>query len=143
MSGKTVVLNFSKYRNATINWLASGFAVWDKEYREWMDAEYPGVQSTANPEGYMINMGTGPQIPLSADSQTVMKVRKNTNYFIAGAPFADGFDTFAIQDYNTKFAALVTGKIPQAGHGSSGSTKAQVQQVQASYGDIIELQIVR
>ncbi|MQF99071.1 MAG: hypothetical protein FI729_06105 [SAR202 cluster bacterium] len=143
MSGKTVVLNFSKYRNATIYWLAAGFAVWDKEYREWMDAEYPGVQSTANPEGYMINMGTGPQIPLSADSQTVMKVRKNPNYFIPGAPFADGFDTFAIQDYNTKFAALVTGKIHQAGHGSSGITKAQVKQVQDSYADIIELQIVR
>jgi ABC-type transport system substrate-binding protein len=141
--GKTVVLNFTHFRNTSLAWLSAGFAVWDKEYREWMDAEWPGVQSSANPEGYLINMGTGPQIPFSADSQTVMKVRKNPNYFIPGAPFADGFDTFAIQDYNTKFAALVTGKIHQAGHGSSGITKAQVSQVQASYADIIELQIVR
>jgi ABC-type transport system substrate-binding protein len=141
--GKTVVLKFSRYRNATLGWLASGISIWDKEYREWMDAEYPGVQSTGVPEGYMINMGTGPQIPLSADSQTVMKVRKNPNYFIEGAPFADGFDHFGIQDYNTKFAALVTGKIHQAGHGSSGITKAQVAQVQSDYQDIIELQIVR
>lgn len=141
--GKTVVLKFSHYRNATLAWLGSGISVWDKEYREWMDAEYPGVQSTAVPEGYLINMGTGPQIPLSADSQTVMKVRKNPNYFIEGAPFADGFDHFGIQDYNTKFAALVTGKIHQAGHGSSGITKAQVAQVQSDYSDIIEQQIVR
>jgi ABC-type transport system substrate-binding protein len=142
-SGKTVVLKFSHFRNATLQWLGSGIAVWDKEYREWMDAEYPGVQSTAVPEGYLINMGTGPQYPVSADSQTVMKVRKNTNYFIEGAPFADGFDHFAIQDYNTKFAALVTGKIHQAGHGSSGITKAQVAQVQTDYADLIEQQIVR
>jgi len=141
--GKTVVLKFSYFRNATLAWLASGIAVWDKEYREWMDAEYPGVQSTAVPEGYLINMGTGPHIPLSADSQTVMKVRKNTNYFIEGAPFADGMDHFAIQDYNTKFAALVTGKIHQAGHGSSGVTKAQVSQITTDYSDIIEQQIVR
>jgi ABC-type transport system substrate-binding protein len=38
---------------------------------------------------------------------------------------------------------LVTGKIHQAGHGSSGITKAQVSQVQTDYGDIIEQQIVR
>ena len=142
-TGKTVVLKFGRYRNLTLLWLASGIAIWDKEYRNWMDAEYPGVQSTANTEGYMINMGTGPQIPFSADAGTVMKVRKNPNYFIAGAPFADGFDTFAIQDYNTKFAALVTGKIHQAGHGSSGITKAQVAQVQSTYADQIELNIVR
>ena len=141
--GKTAVLNFTHFRNATLGWLASGIAIWDKEYREWMDAEYPGIQSTGVADGYMINMGTGPQIPLSADSQTVMKVRKNPNYFIEGAPFADGFDHFAIQDYNTKFAALVTGKIHQAGHGSSGVTKAQVQQIQNDYADIIEQQIVR
>jgi len=141
--GKTAVLNFTHFRNATLAWLASGVAVWDKEYREWADANWPGVQSTAVPEGYLINMGTGPQIPLSADSQTVMKVRKNPNYFIEGAPFADGFDHFGIQDYNTKFAALVTGKIHQAGHGSSGITKAQVSQVQTDYADIIEQQIVR
>ena len=141
--GKTVVLKFAYFRNVTLQWLSAGIAIWDKEYRQWMDAEYPGVQSTAVPEGYMINMGTGPQIPLSADSQTVMKVRKNPNYFIEGAPFADGFDHFGIQDYNTKFAALVTGKIHQAGHGSSGITKAQVAQVQSDYSDIIEQQIVR
>ncbi|MDA0988315.1 MAG: ABC transporter substrate-binding protein, partial [Chloroflexi bacterium] len=141
--GKTAVLNFTHFRNATLGWMGGGMPIWDKEYREWMDAEYPGIQSTGNEEGYLINMGTGPQIPLSADSQTVMKVRKNPNYFIEGAPFADGFDHFAIQDYNTKFAALVTGKVHQAGHGSSGVTKAQVSQIQTDYGDIIEQQIVR
>ncbi len=141
--GKAVEIKFSYFRNATLQWMASGIAIWDKEYREWMDAEYPGVQSTAVPEGYMINMGTGPFIPESADSQTVMKSRKNPNYWLQGAPFVDGMDNFAIQDYNTKFAALVTGKINQAGHGSSGVTKAQVQQIQDTYGDIIEQQIVR
>ena len=141
--GKTAVLTFTHFRNGTLAWLAGGMAIWDKEYREWMDAEYPGIQSTGNAEGYLINMGTGPQIPLTADSQTVMKVRKNPNYFIEGAPFADGFDHFAIQDYNTKFAALVTGKVHQAGHGSSGVTKAQVSQIQTDYADIIEQQIVR
>ena len=63
--GKTAVMHFDRVRNGTVGWLASGIAIWDKEYREWMDAEYPGVQSTAVPEGYMINMGTGPFIPLS------------------------------------------------------------------------------
>ncbi len=141
--GKTAVMHFDRVRNGTLGWLAAGIAVWDKEYREWMDAEYPGIQSTAVPEGYMINMGTGPFIPLSANSQTVMKSRKNPNYWLTGAPFIDGMDNFAIQDYNTKFAALLTGKIHQAGHGSSGITKAQVQQVQDQYSDVIELQIVR
>ena len=142
-AGKTAVLEFDRVRNGTLGWLAAGIAIWDKEYREWMDAEYPGVQSSALPEGYMVNMGTGPFIPLSADSQTVMKSRKNPNYWLEGAPFVDGMDNFAIQDYNTKFAALVTGKIHQAGHGSSGVTKAQVQQIQDTYADIIEQQIVR
>ena len=142
-AGKTTVLNFDRVRNGTLGWLAAGIAIWDKEYREWMDAEYPGVQSSAVPEGYLVNMGTGPFIVESADSQTVMKSRKNPNYWLEGAPFVDGMDNFAIQDYNTKFAALVTGKIHQAGHGSSGVTKAQVQQIQDTYGDIIEQQIVR
>jgi hypothetical protein len=141
--GKSVTLQFSSVRNGTLGWLGAGIAIWNKDYREWMDAEYPGVQSTAVSEGYMINMGTGPQIPTFADSQTVMKVRKNPNYFIEGAPFIDGMDNFGIVDYNTKFAALVTGKIHQAGHGSSGVTKAQVKQIEDSYSDIIEMQIVR
>ena len=141
--GKQVEIKFNYFRNATLQWLAGGIAIWDKDYREWMDAEHPGIQSTAVPEAYLINMGTGPFIPESADSQTVMKSRKNPNYWLTGAPFVDGMDNFAIQDYNTKFAALVTGKISQAGHGSSGITKAQVQQVQDTYSDIIELQIVR
>ena len=141
--GLTVEIVFDRFRNATLQWMAAGIAIWQKDYREWMDAEYPGVQSTAVPEGYMINMGTGPFIPISADSQTVMKSRKNPNYWLTGAPFVDGMDNFAIQDYNTKFAALVTGKINQAGHGSSGITKAQVAQVQEQYTDIIEQQIVR
>ena len=142
-AGKTTVLEFDRVRNGTLGWLAAGIAIWDKDYREWMDAEYPGIQSSAIPEAYMINMGTGPFIPISADSQTVMKSRKNPNYWLEGAPFVEGMDNFAIQDYNTKFAALVTGKIHQAGHGSSGVTKAQVQQIQDTYGDIIEQQIVR
>ena len=141
--GKTAVMHFDRFRNATLQWLAVGIAVWDKDYREWIDAEYPGVQSTAVPEGYLINMGTGPFIPLSADSGNVMKSRKNPNYWLTGAPFIDGMDNFAIQDHDTKFAALLTGKISQAGHGSSGITKAQVQQVQEQYADIIEQQIVR
>ena len=141
--GLTVEIKFDRFRNATLQWMAAGIAVWQKDYREWMDAEYPGVQSTAVPAGYLINMGTGPFIPTSADSQTVMKSRKNPNYWLTGAPFVDGMDNFAIQDYNTKFAALVTGKISQAGHGSSGITKAQVQQVSEQYSDIIEQQIVR
>ena len=141
--GKTAVMNFDRVRNGTLGWLAAGIAVWDKDYREWMDAEYPAIQSSAVANAYLINMGTGPFIPLSADSQTVMKSRTNPNYWLDGAPFVDGMDNFAIQDYNTKFAALLTGKIHQAGHGSSGITKAQVQQVQDQYSDIIELQIVR
>ena len=141
--GKTAVMHFDRVRNGTLGWLAAGIAIWDKEYREWMDAEYPGLQSTAVPEGYLINMGTGPFIPLSADSGNVMKSRKNPNYWLTGAPFIDGMDNFAIQDHDTKFAALVTGKINQAGHGSSGITKAQVQHVQEQYSDIIEQQIVR
>jgi ABC-type transport system substrate-binding protein len=139
--GKTAVLNFSYFRNPTTGWLASGIAIWDKGYRQWMDEKYPGIQSTAQTEGYLINMGTGPQIPTFADSQSVMKVKRNPNYFIKGAPFADGYEFYAIQDYNTKFASLVTGKIQQAGHGSSGITKAQVVQVQRDYPEL-ELHIV-
>ena len=141
--GYAVVLEFSYYRNATIGWLAAGMQVWNKEYREWMDTEYPGVQSTANPEGYLMNHGTGPFIPTYGDSQIVIKSEKNPNYFREGAPFADGWQNYFIQDYNTKFAALVTGKTHHAGHGSSGVTKAQVSQIQSTYEDIIELHIVR
>jgi hypothetical protein len=141
--GKTAVLNFKYFRNLTTGWLAAGIAIWDKEYRAWMDEKYPGLQATANSDAYMINMGTGPWIPTFADSQSVMKVKRNPNYFIKGAPFADGFEFYGIQDYNTKFASLVTGKIHQAGHGSSGITKAQVVQVQRDYPDKIELHLVR
>jgi hypothetical protein len=140
--GKTAVLNFSYFRNATTGWLAAGIAIWDKGYREWMDQNYPGIQATAKSEGYLINMGTGPWVPTFADSQSVMKVKRNPNYFIEGAPFADGFEFYPISDYNTKFASLVTGKVHQAGHGSSGITKAQVVQVQRDYPQI-ELHIVR
>ncbi len=141
--GKTAVMRFDRARNGTLGWLATGIAIWDKEYREWMDAEYPAIQSTPEPEGYLINMGTGPFIPLSADSQTVMESRKNPNYWLTGAPFIDGMDNHIIPDYDAKFAALVTGKIHQAGHGSIGITKEQVQQIQGQHSDIIELQTVR
>ena len=141
--GKTAVIQFDRFRNGTLGWLAAGIAIWDKYYREWMDAEYPGIQSTPEPEGYMINMGTGPFIPLSADSQTVMKSRKNPNYWLTGAPFMDGMDNHVIPDTDVKFASLVTGKINQAGHGSIGLSDAQVQQVRDQYADIIEQQIVR
>ena len=141
--GKYAVMNFDRVRNGTLGWLAAGIAVWDKDYREWMDAEYPGVQSTAVPEGYLINMGTGPFIPTSADSQTVMKSRKNRNYWINQAPFIDGMDNYAIPDQNTRFAALLTGKIHQAGHGSIGLTWGQMQQVQDKYSDMIELHLAR
>jgi hypothetical protein len=141
--GYTVVFNFAYYRQATLGWLAAGMQVWNKEYREWMDAEYPGIQSTAAEIGYLMNHGTGPFIPTFGDSQIVIKAEKNPNYFRTGAPFADGWQNFFIQDYNTKFAALVTGKTHHAGHGSSGVTKAQVQQIQNDYADIIELHIVR
>jgi ABC-type transport system substrate-binding protein len=141
--GKTAVLNFTHFRNGTTGWLSAGIAIWDKEYREWMDDKYPGIQASAKSEAYLINMGTGAWIPTFADSQSVMKVKKNPNFFIKGAPFADGFEFYAIQDYNTKFASLVTGKVHQAGHGSSGITKAQVAQVQRDYADKIELHIVR
>jgi hypothetical protein len=141
--GKTAVLNFKYFRHGMTGYLAAGPAIWDKGYREWMDQKYPGIQATANADAYLINMGTGPWIPTFADSQSVMKVKKNPNYFIEGAPFADGFEFYAIRDYNTKFASLVTGKVHQAGHGSSGLTKAQVIQVQRDYADKIELHIVR
>ena len=141
--GHTVVLKFAYYRNATLGWLAAGMQVWNKEYREWMDIEHPGIQSSAVAEGYLMNHGTGPFMPVTGDSQTVIKAERNPNYFREGAPFADGWQNYFIQDYNTKFAALVTGKTHHAGHGSSGVTKAQVQQIQTSYEDIIELHIVR
>ena len=141
--GKTAVMRFDRARNGTLGWLAAGIAIWDKEYREWMDAHYPGVQSMAVPEGYMINMGTGPFIPLTAYPQVVMESRKNPNYWLTGAPFIDGMENHIIPDYDTKFAALVTGVIHQAGHGSMGITKAQVQQVQEYHSDVVELQIVQ
>jgi hypothetical protein len=141
--GYTAVVNFKYYRSATLAWLGAGMQIWNKEYRQWMDKQYPAVQSTAKEEGYLINMGTGPWIPTFADSQSVMKVKRNPNYFIKGAPFADGFEFYAITEYNTKFASLLTGKVQQAGHGSSGLTKAQVIQVQRDYPDKVELHIVR
>jgi ABC-type transport system substrate-binding protein len=141
--GYTAVLNFTHFRNATLGWLAMGMPIWNKEYREWMDEAYPGIQSKGESEGYMINHGTGPWIPTFADGQSVMKVKKNPNYFKKGAPFADGFEFYAILEYNTKFASLLTGKVHQAGHGSSGLTKAQVIQVQRDYPDKVELHIVR
>ena len=108
-----------------------------------MDAEYPGIQSTPEPEGYLINMGTGPFIPLSADPFEMMKSRKNPNYWLTGAPFVDGMDNHVISDADIKFTSLVTGKVNQAGHGSIGLTRDQVQQVQDQHSDVIELQMVR
>ena len=141
--GKAAVMHFDRVRNGTLGWLAAGIAVWDKEYREWMDAEYPGIQSTTLPEGYLFNMGTGPFIPLSADPLGVMKSMRNPNYWVTKAPFIDGMNNYVIPDHNTRFAALLTGKVHQAGHGSIGLTKAQVQKVQDKYSDIIELHVVR
>ncbi|MFH1560141.1 MAG: ABC transporter substrate-binding protein [Chloroflexota bacterium] len=141
--GYTAVLNFTHVRNATLGWITSGIPIRHKEYVEWQDMAYPGIQSTAKDEGYMINHGTGPFIPTFANSQLVMKTKTNPNYFRTGAPFVDGIEFYVIQDYNTKFAALVTGRVHQAGHGSSGITKAQVQQVLDGYLDDIELHIVR
>jgi len=131
--GKTLVLKFDKFRNPTTGWMASGMPIWDKDYREWMDAEYPGIQSTAKEEGYLLNMGTGPLISTAYDPDTVLKAKKNPNYFIKGAPFIDGVEFYPILDYNTKFAAFITGKVDHAGHGSSGLTKAQVVQIQKKY----------
>jgi hypothetical protein len=141
--GYTAVLNLEYFRNPTTGWLASGIPIWNKEYRQWMDAEYPGIQAKGEGEGYLINHGTGPFIPTYADSQVVTKTKKNPNYFRKGAPFADGWEDYPIPEYNTKFASLVTGKLQHAGGGSSGITKAQVIQVQQSYADKIELHIVR
>jgi ABC-type transport system substrate-binding protein len=140
--GYTAVLNYKYFRNATLGWLTSGPPILNKEYREWMDKAYPGIQSTANAEGYLINMGTGPWIPTFADSQTVLKNKRNPNYFIKGAPFGDAYEDYPITEYNTKFASLATGKIHHVGHGSSGLTKAQVIQVQRDYPNI-ELHVVR
>ena len=141
--GKAAVMHFDRVRNGTLGWLAAGIAVWDKEYREWMDAEYPGIQSTTLPEGYLFNMGTGPFIPLSADPLGVMKSMRNPNYWVTKAPFIDGMNNYVIPDHNTRFAALLTGKVHQAGHGSIGLTKAQVQKVQDKYSDMVELHVVR
>lgn len=141
--GYTVIFEFSYFRAATMSWLGAGMQIWNKEYREWMDTAHPGIESTANPEGYLIQMGTGPFIPTSADNQSVVKVKKNPNYFREGAPFADGYEFFFIPDYNTKFASLLTGKVHQVGHGSSGLTKAQVAQVQNDYADKVEMHPVQ
>ena len=133
--GKTVVLNFSMFRNPTTGWLASGIAIWDKDYREWMDAEHPNIQSSGEELGYLLDMGTGPQIPVSWEPEVVLKTRTNPDYWIKGAPLVDGYEFYPILDYNTKFTSFITGKIDHAGHGSSGLTKAQVVQIQESYPD--------
>ena len=133
--GKAVVLQFEMFRNPTTGWLASGIAIWDKEYKEWMDAEHPAIQSTGEEIGYLLDMGTGPQIPESWDPDVVLKTRTNPNYWIEGAPFVDGYEFYPILDYNTKYTSFITGKIDHAGHGSSGLTKAQVKQIQENYPD--------
>jgi ABC-type transport system substrate-binding protein len=132
--GYTVVLNFTKFRNVTTQWLATGWKTWHKEYREWLDAKYPGLQAKAEKDAWLAEMGTGPFIYtfMSAD---VVKSRKNPNYWRKGAPFVDGLESYPIPDYNTKFASLITGKIDLIGPGSSGATKAQVIQMQKSYPD--------
>jgi ABC-type transport system substrate-binding protein len=45
----------------------------------------------------------------------------------------DEIEFYPIQDYNTKYAAWVTGKVHHIGHGSSGMTKAQVAQTQKNH----------
>jgi len=135
--GYTAVLNFTHFRNPTMAFLATGMGIWNKEYREWMDEANPGLQSTANNDGFMINHGTGPYIPVSADMpEGMLKVKKNPNYWIEGAPFLDGMEFFPILDYNTKYTSWITGKVDHVGHGSSGLTKAQVVQVQQRYPDL-------
>ena len=133
--GYAGVMTFNRFRNDTLGNLGIGIPIWNKEYRTWMDAEYNQVQETAKEEGYLINMGTGPFIAVSADVDTVLVTRKNPNYWVDGAPFVDGIEFYPIEDYNTKFASWVTGKVDHVGHGSSGLTKAQVKQVQDSYPD--------
>jgi len=140
--GHTVVLQYTYFRNATLGYLSAGVRIWNKEYREWLDAEWPGEMTKANPEGFLLHHGTGPFIPTSADSSIAVKLKKNPNYFREGSPFLDKFESFWIGDPNTKFAALVTGKVTSIGSGSSGITKAQVAQVQTTYSDRIELYIM-
>jgi ABC-type transport system substrate-binding protein len=131
--GKTVVMQFNYFRNMTLESLAVGSPVWNKEYQEWRDEKYPGIQYTAKEEGYLINMGTGPQIPTFANGEVVLKTRTSPNYWVKGAPFVDGYEFYPILDYNTKFTAWITGKTDHAGHGSSGITKAQVVQARQKY----------
>jgi ABC-type transport system substrate-binding protein len=141
-NGYTAVLNFKYYKNATTATLASGVRIWNKEYREWVDAQWPGIMTTAKEEGYLLQHGTGPFIPTFGDSYRVMKSKKNPNYFIEGAPFLDNFESFLIGDPNTKFASLLTGKLTSIGPGSSGITKPQAIQVQTTYRDKIELYVM-
>jgi len=140
--GYTAVLNFTRYRNATLSWLGAGIPIWNMEYREWMDQEHPTIQSQALVEGFMIFHGTGPFVPFETDAETVFKLRRNVDYFKGGAPLLNGFEVFSIRDYNTKWASLITGKTTQAGYGSSGLTKAHVAEAQTRYSDVIELHIV-
>ena len=100
-----------------------------------MDAEHPAIQSTGEEIGYLLDMGTGPQIPASWEPDVVLKTRTNPNYWIEGALFVDGYEFYPILDYNTKFTSFITGKIDHAGHGSSGLTEAQVKQIQEKYPD--------
>jgi ABC-type transport system substrate-binding protein len=133
--GKTVVVGFTEFRNTTLPSLAQGNPVWNKEYQEWRDNEYPGIQFTAKEEGYLLQMGTGPQIPVAMAPDIVLRTRTNPNYWLKGAPFVDGYEFYPILDYNTKFVSWITGKTDHLGHGSSGMTKAQVVQAKQKYPD--------
>jgi len=130
--GYVVQINADHFSNAMISWLAVGWPIWNKEYKTWMDKTYPGIQSDASEKGWLLTMGTGPYIYESM-STTIIKAKKNPEYFRKGGPLLDGVHSYALADPNTKFASFITGKIHLMGPGSSSTTKGQVIELQLKY----------
>ena len=140
--GFTAVINLDSPKGKTMAGLAySTTHMLDKDYIEqWLNLD-PGPRGsrmdTGTDEAFNWLTGTGPMQPLEFTPDISVKNRRNANFWKEGLPLVDGFDSFILKDYTTRFTALATGQIHLFGHGSSSLLPGQVEQAERDFADRI------
>jgi ABC-type transport system substrate-binding protein len=140
--GYTAVINLASTKAKTMRSLAYATThMMDKDYIEqWLNLD-PGPKGSRMDKGtneaYMWLTGTGPFIPMEFTPDISIKNRRNPSYWKEGLPLVDGFDSFIVKDYTTRFTALATGQLHLFGHGSSSLLPGQVEQAERDFADRI------
>ena len=143
--GYTLVVNFKEPLSRTITMFAGGRGMpnnMDKDFIDWLVSECVQCLDDTTPTTYLYGTGTGAFIPTEFTADVISKVRRNPTYFRGGLPLLDGMDHFVMKDFNTRFAALVTGQIDYFGEGSASLLPGQVDQIQRNFSDKIVIQPV-